>query len=84
MSSLETEIEERLNLINEIKNTFKTEFEKELPRRFRRGPFQKIILHKYGLPNTGPNKRLVNEAMNLLGYKKVYLDGWSYYKRCVP
>ncbi len=74
-------INERLGLIERIIITFKANFESGLDRRFLRGPLQKQILKLHNLPLTGPNKRSVNEALAILGYKKIYIDGWSYYKK---
>lgn len=74
-------IKARIELIEKISSTFKLEIEPTLPKRFLRGPLQKQILKKYNLPVTGPYMRIINEALAKLGYKKIYIDGWSYYKK---
>lgn len=53
----------------------------DMPDRFRRGDYQRVICYKVKIPFIGLNKRLVNEVMFKLGFKKVYLDGHRFYRR---
>ncbi len=80
---IENLLNERLSNINKIIFTFKNEIEPALENniKFLRGPFQKQVLKINGLPITGKNMRLVNESMAILGYKKIFHDGWSYFRK---
>lgn len=79
--SIEQLIASRLQLIEKFIITFKNEFESDLSHKFLRGPIQKAILKKHKLPVNGPNMRLINESLEQLGYKKIYHNGWSYFKK---
>lgn len=83
MSNIDIEqiMSDRFQLIRVFTLIFKTEFEPHLSSRFLRGPVQKSILKKFNLPVTGPYMRLVNESIESLGYKKIYIDGWAYFRK---
>ncbi len=74
-------IKERLDFIDAIIAVFKTEFEPNMPKRFKRGPFQKVIFRRLGVPITGHNMKMVNEALQLAGYSLVTIRGWAIYKK---
>lgn len=78
---LENEIAERMQLIERILYVYKIELEEEFPDRILRGPVQRFILKKLNLCLSGCHKRAVNEAFALLGYKKVSIRGWRYYRK---
>ena len=79
-NSLEQVLVERLSIIRDIQSAFKRR-EESLPKRFRRGIIQRELCQEVSIPFIGLNKRLVNEALTGLGYKKITVDGWGYYRK---
>ncbi len=72
----------RLALIKSIQASFVLlQMETDLPRRFRRGDMQRELCKRVGIHFTGLNKRLVNEAMEGLGFIQIAIDGVRLYRQ---
>jgi len=78
-NNLEQVLAERLSLIQCIQESFKRRAG-ELPVRFRRGPIQKAICNEVGIPWIGSNKRIINEALEGLGYIQIRVQGTRFYR----
>jgi len=79
-SNVELELIDRMMTIHRIQVAF-LKRQGGLPKRFRRGSVQQDLCKEVGIPFTGLNKRLVNEALLALGYIKITVDGIRMYRK---
>jgi hypothetical protein len=77
---LETVLDERLDFVERVKCVF-LDLKLDTSQKLRRGKVQEEILKRLHAPATGFNKRTISEALGELGFKKVKVRGFLYYRK---
>ncbi len=80
MEALELIVNERLELLSNLKKTFAVLYP-DPPLKFSPAPIQKELLRVCGVSLSGLNKRAVNEVLSDLGYRKVKIEGYHFFKK---
>lgn len=79
--SLEEALDDRFDLISQIKEVFLKLGLTECPL-IKRGLLQDAILEQVGLTQYGLHRRLVNEVMrDYFGYERVTIQGFRYFRK---
>ncbi len=82
MSSLEDAVVKRLILVDRIKSAFFDLFPGSKAKiHLHRGRVQQQIFVKIDLTATSRNRDLINDVLNSIGYRKIFIHGVCYYKR---
>lgn len=75
-------LQKRLDLIDRFRVLFQLEIEPHMTSKYiKRGLVQGKLFKLCNLPRTGLNMKLVNEAVESLGYKKVHSYGYHVFKK---
>lgn len=80
MDPIESALEERLELLENVKRVFLS-IHPDQPKRVARGETQLKILDFLGVSATGHNRRVVSEALGMLGYDRVKIAGFHHYRK---
>lgn len=76
---LEKALSERLDLLARIGLAF-TELFPTFPKKIPRGEAQKRVLEEIGVFPNGNTRRAVSEALQKIGYRRVKIRGFYFYR----